>query len=156
MVRSKKIFVIICMLISTSIVIFAVKNLKTPSLAKVKQGDVVADVPQNISGLTVELMQYGTGDRKVQAGDYILVRFEGKLMNGKVFSTNMNQLEPRGMFIGKGENIEGLEKGLVGMRINEKRRLTIQPKLAYGDTGTEGVPPDSTLIYEIHLLDIVD
>lgn len=156
MVRSKKIFVIICMLISTSITIFAVNNLKTPSLAKVKSGDVVADVPQNISGLKVGLIQYGTGDRKVQAGDYILVRLEGKLGNGEVFSTNMNQVEPRGMFVGKGENIEGLEKGLIGMRINEKRKLIIEPKLAYGDTGTEGVPPDSTLTYEIHLLDIVE
>ncbi|MDD3006953.1 MAG: FKBP-type peptidyl-prolyl cis-trans isomerase [Candidatus Pacebacteria bacterium] len=156
MVRSKKIFVIICMTISMAFTIFAVKNLKTPSLITTGSGDVVADVPQNVSGLTVELMQYGMGDRKVQEGDYILIRYEGKLANGEVFATNMSQMEPLGVFIGKGENIEGWEKGLVGMRKNEKRKLIVEPKLGYGSVGKVGVPPDSTLTYEIHLLEIVE
>ncbi|MFA6897109.1 MAG: FKBP-type peptidyl-prolyl cis-trans isomerase [Patescibacteria group bacterium] len=156
MVRGKKILIIVLLVILIGITILAVKNLKTPSLRGSGSGETVTDVPENISGLGVEVLQYGTGDRKVQSGDYILIRYEGKLQDGTVFASNLEQAEPSGFYVGKGETIKGWDKGLIGMRENEKRKLTISPELAYGSFGSDGVPANATLTYEIHLLDIVE
>lgn len=153
MVRGKNILVLVLLVILIGFTVFAVENLKTPSLSG---SEKVADIPKDISGLKIKLLQYGTGDRKVQSGDYILIRYEGKLQNGTVFASNMEQEEPSGFYIGKGETIEGWDKGLIGMRKNEKRKLTVSPELAYGSTGLTGVPANAILTYEIHLLDIVE
>ena len=158
MVRGKKILISVSLIILMIFIIFAASSFKKPGLYTTGSGETTADVPQHIPGLDVKILQYGTGDRKVQAGDYILVRYEGKLPNGTTFVTNLEQAEPFGLYIGKGEAIEGWEKGLMGMRVNEKRSLTIDPDLAYGSQGSSanGVPQDTTLTYEVHLLDIVD
>lgn len=151
-------FVLIAITALTCFTVFAVGNLKRPRMQTEKTGDAAANVPTDVKGLEVEVLQYGMGDREVKAGDYILVRYEGKLQNGTVFVSNLGQGEPFGFYIGQGKVIAGWDQGLIGMKANEKRRLTIDPELAYGETGSAalGVPADAHLTYEIHLLDIVD
>jgi len=47
------------------------------------------------------------------------------------------------------------DEGLVGIQPNGRRRLVAPPTLAYGSTGVEGlIPPDATLVFEVHALDI--
>lgn len=56
---------------------------------------------------------------------------------------------------GVGEVIKGWDMGVEGMRVGDKRRLTIPPQLAYGSTGVRGaIPPNATLDFEVELLDV--
>ena len=55
--------------------------------------------------------------------------------------------------LGYGEVIKGWEEGVIGMRCDETRRLTIPPKLAYGKRGSPPeIPPDATLVFEVTML----
>jgi len=152
MVRGKKILLIASVAVIAIITIFAAGNLKK---AGTGNGDASLE---NIAGLKVDIMQYGGGDKKVQDGSYVLIRYTGKLQNGEIFVSNLEEAEPFGTFIKQGAIIEALRKGMLGMRVNEKRRIIAAPEWAYGDTGSgDGkVPAHATVIYEVHLLDIVE
>ena len=57
--------------------------------------------------------------------------------------------------MGRGHVIPGVEKGLLGACVGEKRRIIIPPNLAYGSSGDGNViPPDSTIAFEIDIFEI--
>lgn len=57
--------------------------------------------------------------------------------------------------LGLGQVIKGWDRGLLGMCIGEKRKLTIPPHLAYGSGGAgSAIPPDSTLVFTTELIGI--
>jgi len=59
--------------------------------------------------------------------------------------------------LGNEQVIPGLEKGLFNMCLNEHRKLLIPSDFAYGNVGAgHKIPPDSTLIYNVELLKIVE
>ncbi|KAH9496650.1 Peptidyl-prolyl cis-trans isomerase fpr2 [Bulinus truncatus] len=89
-------------------------------------------------------------------GDEVVVHYTGYLEDGKIFdsSEKLNK-DPISFKIGEGMVIPGWEKGLVGMCVNEKRRLVIPPELAYGKPGFPPViPPDATLMFEVTLVNL--
>jgi FKBP-type peptidyl-prolyl cis-trans isomerase len=53
--------------------------------------------------------------------------------------------------IGAGSVISGVDEGVKTMRVGEKRRFYIPATLAYGEPGTEAVPPESAMIFDIEL-----
>ena len=62
--------------------------------------------------------------------------------------------KPFSFKVGKGQVIKGWDIGLLGMTIGGERRLTIPAHLAYGSKGMPGIPPNSTLTFDIKLLEI--
>jgi peptidylprolyl isomerase len=106
--------------------------------------------------LKIEDLGPGTGPN-VKNGDSVLVHYAGKLKNGTQFdaSKSHNPPDPLPVTVGSGV-IEGFSKGLVGMRVGGKRKVTIPWKMAYGEQGRPPViPPKSTLIFELELVKIV-
>jgi len=74
---------------------------------------------------------------QVQANDTVKVHYTGKLKNdGRVFDTSENR-EPLEAKLGQGQLIPGFEKGLVDMKINEKKTIEIPMDEAYGDVQKE-------------------
>lgn len=89
-------------------------------------------------------------------GDAVTVDYEGRLLDGTVFDSSYARKSPLSFIIGEGKVIRGWERGLLGMRVGGKRRLTIPGYLAYGRAGSPPtIPPDATLVFDIELLHVV-
>ncbi|KAJ4302075.1 Peptidyl-prolyl cis-trans isomerase fpr2 [Collariella sp. IMI 366227] len=111
-------------------------------------------VPE-LEGLKVEVQAEGVGSRETKRGDSIDVHYKGTLTNGKKFDSSYDRNSPLNFQVGSGQVIKGWDEGLLGMKIGEKRLLTIQPELAYGNRAVGGViPANSTLIFETELVSI--
>lgn len=84
------------------------------------------------------------------------MHYHGTLTNGKKFDSSYDRNEPLQFTVGRGQVIRGWDEGLKGMKVGEKRKLTIDPKLAYGERAVGGViPANSTLIFETELVAIL-
>ncbi|KAM7370754.1 hypothetical protein PAMP_010277 [Pampus punctatissimus] len=92
--------------------------------------------------------------REVKNGDNVRFHYNATFIDGKTFDSSHQRGASVGL-IGEGRLIAGLEKGLQGMCVNERRTITVPPHLAYGSTGAgDVVPKDTTLVFEVHLLDL--
>uniref|UniRef100_A0A8C5EMA2 peptidylprolyl isomerase n=1 Tax=Gouania willdenowi TaxID=441366 RepID=A0A8C5EMA2_GOUWI len=90
--------------------------------------------------------------REAKDGDHVRYHYNATFVDGKVFDSRGNT---KVGLIGEGKLLAGLEKGLRGMCVNERRKVTVPPQLAYGSTGAgDVVPPDTTLVFDIYLLDL--
>ncbi|XP_071323848.1 peptidyl-prolyl cis-trans isomerase FKBP10 isoform X1 [Trachinotus anak] len=94
--------------------------------------------------------------REVQTEDFIRYHFNGTFFaDGKKFDSSHDRGKAFISQVGLGRLITGMDRGLQGMCVNERRRITIPPHLAFGSIGTGGViPPDAVLVYDVLLLDI--
>jgi FKBP-type peptidyl-prolyl cis-trans isomerase len=99
-------------------------------------------------------LQEGAGDRVVKAGDTIAVNYVGTLQDGTTFDSNVTTTDPFEFQIGVGRVIKGWDTGLIGMKVGEKRKLVIAPKDGYGDQAVGKIPANSTLIFDVQLLEI--
>ncbi|PSK46217.1 FK506-binding protein 4 [Elsinoe australis] len=122
----------------------------SPSAAKDKSA---ATGPRVVGGVTVDVKKVGEGD-EAKKGDRVGMRYIGKLQkDGKVFDSNKKG-KPFSFKLGIGEVIKGWDVGVAGMRVGGERRLTVPAHLGYGSKGTPGIPPNSTLIFDIKCVSI--
>jgi len=92
--------------------------------------------------------------KKSKSGDTLSMHYTGLLADGTIFDSSVER-GPFSFTLGAGQVIPGWERGLQGMCIGEKRKLTIPPQFAYGDQGHPPViPPKATLTFEVELVDI--
>jgi FKBP-type peptidyl-prolyl cis-trans isomerase len=105
--------------------------------------------------LIIEDIVVGTGPSPT-AGQTIVVHYTGWLENGKKFDSSVDRDDPLVFQIGVGQVIQGWDEGVMSMKVGGKRKLTIPPEMAYGDrnVGDGLIPPNSTLIFEVELLDL--
>ncbi|NGY36946.1 peptidylprolyl isomerase [Flavobacterium sp. XN-5] len=69
---------------------------------------------------------------QVKENNTVKVHYTGKLANGQVFDSSEGK-EPLAFTLGQGSLIPGFEKGLIDMKLNEKKTITIPADEAYGD-----------------------
>jgi FKBP-type peptidyl-prolyl cis-trans isomerase len=119
-------------------------------------GQVATGTPTaNVTELKIETLKPGTSELAAQAGKKITVHYTGSLTDGKVFDSSETRKAPLAFTLGAGQVIPGWEKGVDGMKVGERRRLTIPSSLGYGDKGVGNIiPPNATLIFEIELLNV--
>lgn len=101
--------------------------------------------------LKIEDVVVGTG-REAKKGDKVSVHYTGSFTDGKVFDSSKFRNQPFEFTIGAGEVITGWDLGVAGMKTGGTRNLTIPSELAYGATGNQAIPPNSTLKFTIELL----
>lgn len=104
------------------------------------------------SGLNYVITKEGNGE-KPGVGTLIKVHYTGKLLDGTVFDSSVNRNEPFQFVLGIGQVISGWDEGLQLLTKGSKAVLYIPYYLAYGDRGAGTIPPFSTLIFEVELID---
>ncbi len=105
-------------------------------------------------GLFVCDLVIGKG-RTASEGDYVFVEYIGELLNGIEFDTSYARPSFFPFTLGQGKVIKGWEEGVKTMKEGGIRKLIIPPELAYGNQKrNEKIPPNSTLVFLIHLLKV--
>lgn len=105
-------------------------------------------------GLKIEELAPGMGE-PAKTGNTVTVHYTGYLLNGTKFDSSLDRGTPFTFHLGEGQVIKGWDEGLVGMRVNGRRKLVIPPSLGYGAMGTGGViPPNATLVFDVEMLAI--
>ncbi len=104
------------------------------------------------SGLQYKVIKEGTG-KIPTVNDKVKTHYRGTLINGTEFDSSYKRNKPA-EFPVTGV-IKGWTEALLLMKQGSKWELYIPPNLAYGERGRPGIPPNSTLIFEIELLEVV-
>ena len=106
------------------------------------------------SGVKYETLKEGTGP-EAKAGQKIKIHYTGTLENGTKFDSSRDRGQPFPVTIGIGQVIKGWDEAVPGMKVGERRRLTIPSQAAYGVQGRPPkIPPDSTLIFDVELMGV--
>ena len=104
------------------------------------------------SGLQYEVIREGAGPIPT-AADTVKVHYEGKLLDGTTFDSSYKRSEPSEF--GVTGVIKGWTEALQIMKTGAKYKLYIPADLAYGERGRPNIPPNSVLIFDVELLEIV-
>lgn len=104
------------------------------------------------SGLQYKVLAKGTGP-KPTATDTVKANYRGTFISGEEFDSSYKRHEP--VVFPVSRVIPGWQEALKLMPVGSKWRLFIPPDLAYGASGQSVIPPNSTLVFEVELLEIV-
>ncbi|MFH1200938.1 MAG: FKBP-type peptidyl-prolyl cis-trans isomerase [bacterium] len=136
--------VVICLVLAGVLIFISINN----KVNMVSNNNVANNPPTN----TVSV------EEAAKAGDMVSMNYTGRLKNGTVFDSNVdpkfNHVQPFDFTLGAGQVIAGWDKGIVGMKVGEKKTLTIPPEDGYGANGQGPIPPNATLIFDVELLAI--
>lgn len=106
------------------------------------------------SGLKYTFKEIGKG-RKPQNGEVVKVHYTGTLPDGTKFDSSHDRGTPISFKLGIGQVIKGWDEAISLMPIGSKASLIIPPDLAYGDRDLGTIKPNSTLHFDVELVDIV-
>ncbi|MFH8408243.1 FKBP-type peptidyl-prolyl cis-trans isomerase [Streptomyces sp. NPDC018019] len=116
------------------------------------------DFPEGPVPDDLEIVDLWEGDGAVaKAGDFVKVHYVGvAYSSGEEFDASWNRGKPLEFQLGAGQVIPGWDRGVQGMKVGGRRRLTIPPHLAYGDHGAGGgrIAPGETLIFVCDLISV--
>ena len=107
------------------------------------------------SGLQYEVLEAGPGGASPGAEDAVLAHYHGTLTDGSVFDSSVDRGEPAQFALS--QVIPGWTEALQLMSVGDHWRLFIPADMAYGESSpTPAIPPNSVLIFDVELLEIVD
>ncbi len=118
-----------------------------------KEAVAMGDTITTETGLQYLIYEAGTGDIP-EKGDILVVHYTGTLEDGSKFDSSRDRDKPFEFPLGMGRVIRGWDEGFSSMRVGDKRRLIIPPELGYGSRDMGRIPPNSTLIFDVELLEI--
>ncbi len=115
----------------------------------------LADLVEHESGLQWIVREEGTGEIPAE-GQGIKAHYTGYFLDGGKFDSSVDRGQPFGTPIGVGRVIQGWDIAFMDMKVGGKRVLFIPPDLAYGPGGRGSIPPNSTLVFDVELLEIAE
>lgn len=106
------------------------------------------------SGLQYVDKTTGTG-KEAKSGQSVKVHYKGWLDNGTVFDESRRHGSTFEFVLGTGHVIQGWDEGVQGMKVGGVRQLKIPPALGYGPAALPGIPANSTLHFDVELVDVL-
>lgn len=138
-----------------------IEAMKTGKGTSVEEVVVIPTESMNIintktmeNGLQLDTLKEGTG-AAAKAGDNLRMHYTGTLTDGTKFDSSLDRGDPFNFTLGAGQVIKGWDLGIEGMKVGEKRKLTIPSDLGYGAQGIGPIPGGATLIFDVELIEIV-
>lgn len=105
------------------------------------------------SGLKYIVVNQGSG-KTPERGQMTIVHYTGFLPNGNIFDSSVQRNQPFRFVVGEGQVIPGWDEGVMLMKKGARYRFIIPPDLGYGERGIGPIPPNSTLVFDVELLEI--
>ena len=141
--------------------VFSKKKVEMVEEEKVKKEEINKQLEKlsgdtNIteSGLRYIILEEGSGDAP-DLGDNVSVHYAGFLLDGTKFDASYDRGEPITFPLGQGRVIKGWDEGISLLKVGGKAKFIIPPDLGYGDRAMGPIPANSSLIFEVELVDIV-
>ena len=113
-------------------------------------GDAVVTTGSGLQYLEVE---EGTG-LEAEPGDSVFVNYRGQFVNGVEFDNSYSRGNPISFVIGIPSIIPGFAEGASLMREGGTSKVLLPPELAYGADGRSGIPPNTTLYFDMELVEV--
>ncbi|MFT6276273.1 MAG: FKBP-type peptidyl-prolyl cis-trans isomerase FklB [Halioglobus sp.] len=112
------------------------------------------EVTTTASGLQYEVLESGSGASPTHSST-VVTHYHGTFVDGAVFDSSVERGDPAEF--GVGQVISGWTEALQLMSVGDKWRIACPPELAYGEQGAgDSIPPNTSLVFEIQLIDIRD
>lgn len=108
-------------------------------------------VETTASGLQYQVLSAGKG-AKPEVTDTVKVNYKGSLLDGTVFDDSSKHDGPAEIPLS--QVVPGWQEGIAMMPVGSKYKFWIPAELGYGESGAGPIPPNSTLVFEVELLDI--
>lgn len=106
------------------------------------------------SGLQIFIEEEGSGDQP-EPGDVVSVHYTGMLGDGTVFDSSIPRNEPLTFPLGRERVIRGWDEGIAMLSEGGKAKMIIPAALGYGGQGSGLIPPNSTLYFDVELVDVM-
>lgn len=134
--------------------VLAVRN-EDRDLESYLQNQQINTTPRG-SGLYVIKSKENPKGKAALPGKTVKVHYTGKLLDGTIFDSSRDRNEPFGFVLGQGQVIAGWDEGVSLLKTGEQATFIIPSYLAYGPKGAGGglIPPYSTLVFEVELLEV--
>jgi FKBP-type peptidyl-prolyl cis-trans isomerase len=111
----------------------------------------IAAMTKTASGVYYQDLEMGSGIAVANTDQWVSISYVGYLKTGYIFDRGT---QPTAIKLGSG--IVGFAEGMQGMKIGGTRKIVIPSQRAYGQFGLPayGIPPNSTLVYDVRLFDL--
>jgi len=136
-----------------------------PAAAQSRSLQFVTAIPDEPVGKRTLVIERRVGKgSEAEPEKFIVIDYEGFVFDstapdrkGRKFDSSKDRGAPLSVLLGVGRMVEGLDKGIQGMKVGGTRTLVIPPNMGFGGTRTAfgEVPPNSVLLFEVELLDVV-
>ncbi len=103
--------------------------------------------------VSITVLKEGEG-KAAENNQTVKVHYTGWLTDGTKFDSSLDRGEPFSFVLGAGQVIQGWDKGVLGMKEGEIRRLEIPAEMAYGDRDLGIIPANSELHFEVELIEV--
>ena len=141
---------VIAVVIIVALVAGAAAYMFVPKLPGIKGAGAEVTTP---SGLKYTDLVEGTG-ASPRPGQTATVHYTGTLTDGTKFDSSRDRGQPMSFVFKRQPMIPGWDEGISTMKVGGRRQLIVPPALGYGSTPRDKIPANSTLVFDVELLEV--